>query len=158
MSELLRGKEIFQKDALVHLMVESDFIESLFEVPAQKLIIDERLLRQKMQVLLERLSDEVRAERLEQAILGGLTLEKGEHAPRDTHDWEMFVVFTVVLGSPLHDTLNLVHVLLIFIALFGITWDIDSRDAGELPIESGLVHAIVNRHDSGSRSLQKVSM
>ena len=97
MSELLRGKEIFQKDALVHLMVESDFIESFFEVPAHKLIIDECFFRQEMQVLLERLSNEVWAERLEQAILGGLALEKSEHAPGDTHDWEMFVVFTVVL-------------------------------------------------------------
>lgn len=97
MSELLRSEEIFQIDALVHLMVESDFIESFLEVPAQKLVIDERFLGQEMQVLLERLSDKVWAERLEQAILGGLALEKGKHAPRDANDWEMFVVFTVVL-------------------------------------------------------------
>ena len=59
MSELLRGKEIFQKDALVHLMVEGDFIESLLEVPSEQFVVNERLLGQEMQVLLEWLTDKV---------------------------------------------------------------------------------------------------
>ena len=59
MPELLCGQEIFQKDALIHLMVESDFIEGLFQVPPEQLIIDERFFWKEMQVLLEWLSDQV---------------------------------------------------------------------------------------------------
>ena len=97
MSELLCGKEIFQKDAFIHLMVESDFIEGLFEVPPEKLIIDESFFWKEMQVLLEWLSDQMLSERLEQAILRGLALEQCEHAPRDTHNREVFVFLTVML-------------------------------------------------------------
>ena len=81
MSELLRGKEIFQKDALVHLMVEGDFIESLLEVPSEQFVVNERLLGQEMQVLLEWLSDEVLTQWLEETLLRSLALHEREHSP-----------------------------------------------------------------------------
>ena len=118
MSELLSRQEILQKNALVHLMIESDFIKSLLQVPTQELVINERFLWQEMQVLLEGLADKVLAQRLEQAFLGGLTLEEGQHAPRDTHDWEVCLFLLVMLRCPLHDSVHLGQVLLIFKALF----------------------------------------
>ena len=59
MSQLLSSQEILQKNALVHLMVERDFIESLLEVPSEQFVVNERLLGQEMQVLLEWFTDKV---------------------------------------------------------------------------------------------------
>ena len=61
MSELLGGQKVLQQNALIHLMVESDLVEGLLEVPTQQLVINECLFRQEMQVLLEWFSDEVLA-------------------------------------------------------------------------------------------------
>ena len=126
MSELLCGQEVLQQNALIHLMVESDLVEGLLEVPPQQLVINERLLRQEMQVLLERFSDEVLAQRLEETHLRGLALEECEHAPGDTDNREVLVILTVMLGRPLQDLMHLGQVLPVFEALFSVPGDVDS--------------------------------
>ena len=135
MSELLCGQKVLQQNALIHLMVESDLVEGLLEVPSQQLVINERLLRQEMQVLLEWFSYEVLAQRLEYTHLRGLGLEEGEHAPGDTDNREVLVFITVMLSRPLQDLMHLGQVLPVFEALFSVSGDVDSRDAREFSME-----------------------
>lgn len=66
LSELLSCFEVFESDSLVHLMVESDLIKGLFQLPAAKSIVNEGLFGQEMQVLLKRLSDKVAVEATEE--------------------------------------------------------------------------------------------
>ena len=109
-----------------------------------------------MQVLLEGLSDEVLTQRLEEAHLRGLALKESKHAPRNADDREMLVILSVVLGWPFQDVVHLSQVLAVFKALFSVAWNINSWDALELSLQHGLVHAIVNGHDSSPSSLQEI--
>jgi len=96
-SELLSGQEILQKDALVHLVIERNFVQCLLQFPSKKFIVNKCLLWQQVQVLLECLPDEMLLQVLEEGVLRGLAAQEGEHAPGDTNDWEVAIVLPVVL-------------------------------------------------------------
>lgn len=128
--QLLGCQHILQKDALIHLVIESDLVKCLFQLPTKHLIVNKCLARQEMQVLLEGLADELLWQVLEEGQLRGLAAQEGEHAPRDAHDWEVSVIFPVVLRRPLHDAMHLGQVLVILIAQLGVTGDVDARDLG----------------------------
>lgn len=57
--QLLGCQHILQKDALIHLVIESDLVKCLFQLPAKHFIVNKCLFRQEMQVLLEGLTDEL---------------------------------------------------------------------------------------------------
>ena len=70
----------------------------------------------------------------------------------------MGIVLTVVLSWPFHDISHLSQVLVIFEALLGVSWNVNSRDTGQLSGQHRLVHGVVNRDDSGASGLQVIRM
>lgn len=157
-SHLLSPDEVVKDDTLVHLVVEGDLVQGFLEVVANKLIVSERFLWQEIQVLLERLTDQVALKTLEESLLGGLGSEHGEHSPGDADDWEVGLILQVVVASPLDRTPNCLQVLLIFVALFCITWDVETVDVLELLLEGLLVESVVDRDDTGAGSLQEIGV
>lgn len=107
-------------------MIESDLIESLLKVPSQEFIVYKCLLGQEMQVLLKWLTNELVAQLLEERILCRLTLQEGEHTPRNSYNREVLVILTVVLRRPLQDAVHLSQVLLVSETLLCVSWNIDS--------------------------------
>lgn len=77
LSELLSCFEVFKSNSFIHLMVESDLVQGLFQFPAAQTIVDEGLFGQEMQVLLKRLANKVAVEATEDGFLLGLALQQG---------------------------------------------------------------------------------
>ena len=158
MSELLGGDKVCESDALVHLVEESDFVKGLLQVPTIVLVIHERLTGQQVQVLLEGLSDKLALESLEEAHLCGLGLEQGKHAPGDTDDWEVLRLIQVVLTGPHHDLTHFRNVLLVFEALLGVAWNVDTIEIGEFFLQLLLRLHVVNRDDACASCLEEVGV
>ena len=156
MAELLGGEEVVEGDALVHLVVEADLVQLLLQLETAQLVENERFLWQQVEVLLEGLTDEVALQALEERALRRLRLQHREHAPGDAHHREVLRLVQVVFAGPLQDHAHLVDVLLIFVALLRVAWDVDAVDAVEFLDEAPLVEGVVDGDDSGARSLQEV--
>ena len=99
-SELLGRAELPKFDSFVELMVESHLVKGLLKLHSVNLVVDECLLRCQEQILLQWLAHHFLWHALEQAHLGCLRLQEGQHAPGDTHDWEVLGVVQVVLAGP----------------------------------------------------------
>lgn len=109
--QLLGSQEVAEGDAEVKLVVERHLVELLLELKAEQLVVDHRLLRQEMQVLLEGGSDELLSQRLQESInIVELRSEHGEHAPGNSDDGEVVLrlLTSVVLSCPVQ---NIVHCL-----------------------------------------------
>ena len=74
--QLLGCQHILQKDALIHLVIESDLVKCLFQLPTKHLIVNKCLTWQEMQVLLEGLADELLWQVLEEGQLRGLAAQE----------------------------------------------------------------------------------
>ena len=134
MSELLGRHEVFERDALVHLMVERDLVKGLLEFETDHFVVEECLLWQEMQVLLKRLSNQMVLKATKEGKLCGLGFQHGEHTPGDSHDWEVRIVLEVVVAGPAHNPSNTRQVLLVFVALLSITWDVNTVEACKLQL------------------------
>ena len=139
MSELLSSDEVFKPDSFVELVVERDLVEGLLEVPAEQFVVDERLLGQEMQVLLQRLANEVVLQIREEALLIGLAAQEGHHAPADTNDGEMRLRLAVVLAGPVKDVLHLRQVSFVDVALLCVARNVYTVDASKFLFELLLV-------------------
>jgi len=129
MSELLGTDEVFKDDAFVHLVVEGDFIEGLLKLKTDHLVVGEGFLWQEEQVLLQRLTNQVAFNFFEKGFLGGLRAEHGKHSPGNANNGEVGVLLQVVVTRPLHNSSHGLQVLLILVALFAISWDVETVDA-----------------------------
>lgn len=158
MSELLSLKEVFKDDTFVHLVVKGDVVESLLKLETDHLVVSESFLWQEIQVLLKSLSDQVALDSLEEGFLSGLGAEHGKHSPGDANDGEVGILLHVVVTRPLHDSLYRLQVLLILVALFAITWDVETVDALKFLDESLWVGVEVDRNDAGASRLKEISM
>lgn len=79
-----------------------------------------------MQVLLEGFGHEMALEALEEWLLRSLTFQKREHAPRDTHNWEMLLLVQVLVRAKSKHASHSVQVLFIFVAFSAVAGDIDT--------------------------------
>ena len=159
-SKLLRRREVTQCDAFVHLMVESDIVKSLFEVPADQFIIDESFPRQEIEILLEALTNKVAlkaSEELSLALLQ-LALKQGEHAPRYSSEWVVLVIFKVLVRCECHDGLDHIQVLLVLKALLGITRNVDATETVKLLQKFLFTHSVIDRNNTSTASLEEISM
>lgn len=139
-------------------MVESDLVESFFEVKAVELIVHVRFFWQEMQVHLKSFANQMVIKIGENRSLGILTTKHSEHAVGDADNREMLVILQVVRASPFKDATYLSQVLLIFNAILGVSWDINTIDTGKLFLKSFLVQGEVNGDNTGSCRLQEINM
>ena len=157
-SELLGGFKVGEPDALVHLVEKADFVEGLLEVPPVHLVVHEALLGQEMQVLLERLADQVALQTAEDGPLGSLALQKCQHAPGDAHHGEVLLRVEVLLRGELQDVLNCRQVLVILVALLGVARDVDAVQTRQLSQQVLARLGEVHGHYAGAASLEEVGM
>ena len=126
----------------------------------QDFIVEESLSWNKIEILLERLTNLVSPQLREEVIIASLTVHHGEHTIGDSDNWEVLVglVLVIVLASPLHDHLDSSDPVSIVVAAPEVTWDIEPIEVVELGNQGGWVHPVVDGHDTGACSHEEVSM
>jgi type III secretory pathway component EscS len=106
-----------------------------------------------MQVLLERLAYKVALETSEERLLGGLASKHGEHAPGDTYHGVVLVVIQVLVRAERQDAPHGIQVLIVFVAILRVTWDIHAVNVAKFTSEICNTLSIVNWDNSGASSL-----
>ena len=126
----------------------------------QDLVIQESLSWNKIEILLERLTNLVGPQLHKEVIIVGLAVHHGQHAVGDSHDGEVLVglVLVVVLASPLHDHLDRSHPVLVMVATPQVAWDVEAIQAVELGDQGSWVHPVVDWHNTRTCSHEVVGM
>jgi len=111
-----------------------------------------------MQVLLEWLANQVTVKATEDGFLLGLALQQGQHAPGDTHDREVERFVQVLLRAKRQNVAHCIQVLIILVAVFAVTWDVNSVDVAQLSQKLLSLLSVINWDDSSTTSLKEISV